>query len=332
MANFFDTVHISNFKSLKDVTLSDCRRINLLLGKPNAGKSNILEAIALFSTSSIIIRFENPAELFFDGNTKEDISILVKNNNVEFICNIKVEKQNGNSRFFVERYLENQKNTTNLPDSGSREFLLNHHSPLKNQFANIRQYRFPCKFSLEKQDLSYLSSPFGKNLLSIIQEHKNLRVELAQIISEYGWKLNIDLVGHTLRVLKDLGDGIVFTLPYASIADTLQRLIFYKAAIASNENSTLLFEEPEAHCFPPYIRHITQDVINSESNQFFIATHSPYVLNDFLEDTKIDLAIYMVGFQDGKTTVYRLSDEELDEIYNYGIDVFFNYERFSVNG
>ena len=118
------------------------------------------------------------------------------------------------------------------------------------------------------------------------------------------------------------------------MADTLQRLVFFKAAIASNKDSILLFEEPEAHCFPPYIAHITQEVINAETNQFFIATHSPYVLNDFMEDenTRAELAIYMADFQDGKTVVYRLSDEELNEVYNHGIDVFFNYERFTAHG
>ena len=124
------------------------------------------------------------------------------------------------------------------------------------------------------------------------------------------------------------------SFPYSSIADTLQRVIFFKTAIASNQNSILLFEEPEAHCFPPYIAQITQEVINAETNQFFIATHSPYVLNDFMEDeeTRAELAIFMADFKDGQTVVYRLSDKELNEVYNYGIDVFFNYERFTTHG
>jgi AAA15 family ATPase/GTPase len=122
------------------------------------------------------------------------------------------------------------------------------------------------------------------------------------------------------------------SLPFSSIADTLQRVIFFKTAIASSQNSILLFEEPEAHCFPPYIAQITQDIIDSETNQFFIATHSPYVLNDFLEYKRDDVALYMADFKDGQTVVYRLTDEELDDVYNYGIDVFFNYERFTAHG
>ena len=56
------SVSIKNFKSVKSVTLSDCRRINVLIGRPNVGKSNILEALALFdvpymvNTSSIPLK------------------------------------------------------------------------------------------------------------------------------------------------------------------------------------------------------------------------------------------------------------------------------------
>lgn len=67
-------VHINNFKSIKNVVLNDCRRINLFIGKPNVGKSNLLEAMSLFclpylkfaKKRSILqfIRVESDAELF----------------------------------------------------------------------------------------------------------------------------------------------------------------------------------------------------------------------------------------------------------------------------
>ena len=42
-------IEIKNFKSVKHVVLKNCKRINLLIGKPNVGKSNILEALSAFS-------------------------------------------------------------------------------------------------------------------------------------------------------------------------------------------------------------------------------------------------------------------------------------------
>lgn len=73
--------------------------------------------------------------------------------------------------------------------------------------------------------------------------------------------------------------------------------MFYKTAIASNQNAILTFEEPEAHSYPPYISKITTDIIYSESNQFFITTHSPYVLNEFLENRRENLAIYLIDLK-----------------------------------
>ncbi|TAL52575.1 MAG: ATPase, partial [Methylovulum sp.] len=82
-------------------------------------------------------------------------------------------------------------------------------------------------------------------------------------------------------------------------------------------------------CFPPYIRQITQDIIDSETNQFFIATHSPYVLNDFLEYERNDVAIFIANFKNGETVIRRLTDEEVNDVYQYGIDLFFNHELFT---
>ena len=43
-----NTLEINRFKSIKSLTL-DCRKINLFIGEPNTGKSNILEALGLWS-------------------------------------------------------------------------------------------------------------------------------------------------------------------------------------------------------------------------------------------------------------------------------------------
>jgi hypothetical protein len=59
---------------------------------------------------------------------------------------------------------------------------------------------------------------------------------------------------YELRIFKEYQDGTVCCLFYEMIADTLQKLIFYKAAMMNTRKSVSLFEEPEAHCFlePPY--------------------------------------------------------------------------------
>lgn len=364
MANFFNSIRITNFKSLKDVTLSDCKRINLLIGKPNVGKSNILEAIGLFGLPYIkfnenkmltsFIRLENIPELFFDGNINEKINIETNVNVAETKgsqCVAKYLKDNGLLEFNIE--IKDQLDLNNEPNNERPYFLPGEGDRYKLAFNNqlslffmtpghdnniypvppkVKGYKFSHQF-FKKPDfyLQHLIPPDGENLLDVLQANKELRTALAKIFSEYSLKLLFDTGEYRLKLMKTLADDNIITFPYNSIADTLQRVIFFKAAIASNLNSILLFEEPEAHCFPPYVTHITQEIIDSETNQFFVATHSPYVLTTCLEreSSRKDVAIFMVDFKDGQTVINRLTDDERDEVYEYGLDLFFNSELFT---
>ncbi len=102
MSVFVDHIFIRNFKSIRLISLENCARINLLIGKPNTGKSNILEALSLFSLPFLkenpkkkitrMIRCENLPELYHFGNTKDPIlavmgasTCVVKFNQVETI-------------------------------------------------------------------------------------------------------------------------------------------------------------------------------------------------------------------------------------------------------
>ena len=80
------SIKIKNFRSIEEVTLEDCGNLNVIIGRNNAGKSNILMAIDAFfqclSKGELIIldppigesfdyyhnSVENPIEisLFFD--------------------------------------------------------------------------------------------------------------------------------------------------------------------------------------------------------------------------------------------------------------------------
>ena len=154
-----------------------------------------------------------------------------------------------------------------------------------------------------------------------------LKSNLARLFHGYGLKMMFDSGSQEIKPMRENGLDM-FLVPFSSLADSLQRLIFYKAAIESNKDKVICFEEPEAHTFPPYISNVVNDIIASESNQFFITTHSPYVISTLLESGGDDLAIYVIDMEDNQTVVRRLTEQELQDAYDNGMDMFYNLEAY----
>lgn len=329
MPSLIQNIEIKNFKSLKDVKLADCKRINLLIGKPNVGKSNLLEALSLFCLPFLkylrkkdlqqFIRVENISELFCNGNVEADIQVSAdgKEAVVRRMPQGGMEVDLRNMVSGEEMTLPFSSTLTmtkkNIPDMADNPF---------------RCYFFPLSLSKENSSLNFLLPPSGGNLMSTVSALPSLKEELSGIFHEYGLKYVFDAGSQEIKVMKESGDGEIFLIPFHSLADTLQRLIFYKAAVLSNKQSILLFEEPETHTYPPYITNVVQSIINSTDNQFFITTHSPYIINALLEQLTDEVAIFFVEMKSGNTVVQRATDDEMQEIYESGVDLFFNIETY----
>lgn len=326
MSNFISHIEINNFKSARQLEINNFSRINLFIGRPNVGKSNIIEALSLFSipylkenTSkklSTLIRLENESELFYNGDIERDA--IIRTN--EGACRLGYHPKEG-LKIIVDFF------------SNSYHYTVDDKLNVKGGFKSewfeppIKKYVFKPDIKYKKSHSKYLIPPFGFNLLGIIENYEDLKQQVQRLFKEYNLEIAFDKGSQTIKVIQSDNDGI-FLIPYNSIADTLQRIIFYKASIASNNNSILLFEEPEAHSFPPYMSHLTQEMIYKKDNQFFIATHSPFILNDLLENRRSELAVFVVNYDNHETKVRRLSDSELYEAFQSGVDFFTNNESF----
>jgi AAA15 family ATPase/GTPase len=324
-------VHITNFKSIQDLKLENCRRINLFIGYPNVGKSNLIEALSLFSIPFLetgenlnrLIRAENKNELFY--NTLHKLCVVDTNlASVQLDTNLTLKfvrkTYNDEITYAFSKSLDFERSDFSGAEEG-------------RQPINVMRYIFRPQKKWKSIGEEILLPPFGENIIDTLSLSNNMadvKKWMKEEFAKYGLEYILDKISNSLKIQRRLAGDEVYQLPYSSIADTLQRLIFYKTAIASSNDSVLLFEEPEAHAFPPYIRTLTYDIEKSTSNQFFITTHSPLVVNNFLEYQPIreELSIYLIGFKDGQTTAKRLSDEEMKDIYDYGEDLFFNIEKF----
>ena len=152
---------------------------------------------------------------------------------------------------------------------------------------------------------------------------------MKQIFDTSGLRVVLKPQEKKIEVQKEIED-IIISHPYSLVSDTLQRIIFHLIAIETNKNSVIVFEEPESHAFPYYTKYLAERIaLDKANNQYFIATHNPYLLLSILEKAhKDDVAIFITYFEDYQTKVRPLSEEELEEIMGLGIDLFFNIERF----
>src|SRR5260221_1296068 len=340
--NAIKNIEIKNFKSIRHQNIEDCRRINVFVGYPNVGKSNILEAIGLYSSLHLngeyfkfddICRVKRLSEVFFNKEYRNPVSVNINNNlsleltldsNNDLQLKMQVKGEVANDRYvpiLSAKILAN--NYEYRYDNQINE------QAYKNRLEAIRKYQFKADSANNQKKPLALAMPYGSNLLEVLHNDSVLRKDIAGLFEDYGQKLVID--DDEISFFKYLVDDAIVRIPYHLVSDTLTRLIFFQAAVLSNKDSVLLLEEPEAHMFPPYISKLTSDIWYYKDNQYFISTHSPFVVNDFLENMKDELAIYVVEYkkESGESIVKRLTEEQIHEAYQYGIDIFFNFESIT---
>lgn len=313
-------ITIKHFKSLEDVRIDGCRRYNLFVGRPNVGKSNILEALTLFAIPYIggtrfslpdFLRMEKHiASLFFNGDISKRIEIIAGEHHLELESKTdkEVRFMSGNTVFSM----------VNLRVEKAAE-----------DYPIFKPYYYGRQIGIGQINMPFLCPIGGENLMQVVKNNDELRGEVTRLLADYHLKLALDTVNQKLMVMKPLDADTSCVIPYEAMADSLKRLVFYKAAIMSNTQSVIIFEEPEAHSYPPYIVKVIQTMLDADSNQYFLTTHSPYVINEFLEN-KADVAIFLTDFVDGETRIRALDDSEIQQIYEDGIDLFFNTEFFKV--
>ncbi|GAB3637688.1 hypothetical protein GCM10027422_32780 [Hymenobacter arcticus] len=371
MENAIKTLRIQNFKSIKDVTMTP-RRVNIIIGEPNVGKSNILEAMSLlggmfFDGGKFMdgqIRYEAIRNLFYDNDWTKEVIVtgkgigatrLRKHSDAIEVAfgDGQIRQQSGGGPLIGQPMIEQRRaelnkqqkdkhKLVNFEDRNNFYELMQKNGELLNIELSSPQPALQVKkYTFHKQtphgksyNNFFLRPPFGDNLMEVIQTGTSaFRKEVGAFFTQNGYNLTLRTEEQRLEITKTL-DGLTTAIPYSLIADTLQRLIFYLAAIESNDDAVLLFEEPEAHSYPVYVSQLARRIVASRNNQFFVVTHSPYLITEVLEEMvtndelALELALFVAYYEDYQTKVRQLSDEEVRNIRRDGLDVFYNMARF----
>jgi AAA15 family ATPase/GTPase len=312
-------LQIKNFKSIKQLNL-DCNKINLFIGEPNAGKSNILETIGLFSFIKFgqvedFVRLEAMTNLFRDENLDEILSIEADSKVLEIAFK---------NDIFQGRCYDKESNEELF--SFSFDFKLRGSRNMFKEPFPVRFYRFSLRKEFYRKEAEFLLPPSGDNLLTIIRSHKKIKDAIADLFEPFGLRLVFRLQENKIEIMKQQQNDII-TYPYWLLSDTLQRIIFYTTAIDSNKDSILIFEEPESNSFPYYTKFLGEKIAFDEMNQYFIATHNPYLLLAILEKAKKNsVNVFVTYYDDYQTKVKLLDNEQVSELMNF--DPFFNLDAF----
>ncbi|MFO7991238.1 MAG: AAA family ATPase [Thermoplasmata archaeon] len=304
-----ENISINNFKSINQLRL-DCNKINLFIGEPNTGKSNILEAISLFSWAGAgygelkdFVRLKEMSNLFYDELIENEVEIELSPD------------------MYLKLRFEND--IFKLEFSAGQKFLesVDYHgdigSPNHGKFNFIKYFDFKemSKFNDRKSD--NLKHPHGENMFAVIMANNKYREIIDGFFKNFGYRVVLRTKERTFELQKQ-EDNIIISYPWELISDTLRRVIFYTIAVESNENSTLILEEPGSKAFPYYVKYLAELITEDKSNQFFIATHNPYFLRTVLEKgDQQDVNVFATFFQDFRTVVKRLNDEQKSKLLEY---------------
>lgn len=312
---------IRNFKSIKNISLA-CQRINVFMGGPNTGKSNILEALGILSFAAYheeplagFVRFQRVSNLFYDEILDQPIEIAFDN---------KAFRMGFADGRFEGTFTGDQNVFSRLRgDYGALGFSDGQTEPLQP----MKFYRFAARENFDRPESNFLLPPSGRNLLILLLSRKELRATVNELFSQFGLRLGLRPQENKMEVIKQAED-VIISYPYSLSSDTLQRVVFYLCAIMSNEDSVLVYEEPESHAFPYYTKYLAETMaLDQSNNQYFMSTHNPYLLLPLLEKCpQEEIAVFITYYEDYQTKIKPLRAEQVAEMSE--MDPFSNIDRF----
>ena len=95
----------------------------------------------------------------------------------------------------------------------------------------------------------------------------------------------------------------------------------------------IFLEEPENNLFPPTQSRLVDWLLKltegEHASTLFIATHSPYMMTAFLEKELEDFKLFLEKKDGKKSVVVTATADDVQEIYDDGIDVFYNIESYT---
>jgi AAA15 family ATPase/GTPase len=320
---------IKNFKSIKELHFP-CKKLNVIIGEPNSGKSNILEALALHSQNATgkelskdMLRYKTLGDLFFDFNINQPIEVSIDDKHTTLEYAVRENGMPENQFFLYFNKLADKDSFISFGHDGQRL----HDSGKMLGKTNVHFYEYKRLSQFAISYMPHLAVPYGENMPSLLLANAEYKQWVAEFLLLKGLRLTLKPAEFDIAVSKIVDDAI-YSYPYFTISETLQRVIFYCMAIKSNKEDVLIFDEPESNTFPFYTKYLAESIALDETNQFFITTHNPYLLLNLIEKSKTaDINVCIAEMKDYQTKLHILNEEQISKVLDFNSDVFFNFNQ-----
>jgi len=320
------SLSIARFKSIRPLAI-ECRRVNVFIGPPDTGKTNILEALHLLSRFGFGLPIDESLRLspelgfetlFYRQFFDEPLCIAVTGTPA-----ITFEVRISNQALIVQPW--------NLPVSFGTSWAA---AP---GLDVIRYYSF-----LSSTVWTYgggghrgteLVSPVeGRNLLYIARHNSKVYDYLKDLVADGNWKLRFDQNLKTFR-LSEVRENDILDYPLDVLSDSVKRLFFYGAIVKTSKDATLVFDEPDVFAFPPYPKTLGDMIAADAANQYFLSTHNPYFLSSLVEKSPAgEISIFVCSRDgDGGTVARRVSAEGMQRVVELGDSTFFNLDQLPLD-
>jgi len=317
---------IKRFKSIRDLSIS-CKRVNLFIGEPDTGKTNILEALNFLSR----LGWNWPIDRTFRVHGNTGFNELFHRQFFDRPIEIRLDG------FHLRASVAGQDRHLDLQCSPNGQrftlgFNMKVHLP---ELSWIRFYSYTSsaewQYSTEGPEADKIVvTPNGPNLLYLAQHHGKANEFLKEVVSELDWKVNFDPTSKRFN-LSEIREDEILNYGLELLSDSLKRYFFYGVILLTSTKATLVFDEPDVFAFPPYPKLLAEIIARNRSNQFFLTTHNPYFLAALAEKTPgVDLNIFICyrGGESG-TQVRLLTRKEVSGLIEQGAAVFFNLKDYA---
>ncbi|MGP3779872.1 MULTISPECIES: ATP-dependent nuclease [Halanaerobium] len=276
---YIKEIAISGYKTLVDFKFEEIQEgLNILVGKNNVGKSNILKALEIFFTRQGTLRKDeiaNSFDSFLNNRDNIYMEIVFANasnmfNNNENEVSLKIDLNENNRKYMLKKqgkYINMSKNS----------FFKN--NPKYIYFGDLNEINF------NSDDLQQLYSINNSNERRKIETNAS---QFLQFILNTNINISINIKNdntYSIDVIDSYGNSNLLS----NKSSGLQQLVYLGLVFSFNllkkpENIILGIEEPESNLHTSLQKRLfkrIREISEAYSIQIFLTTHSPIFIDKF---------------------------------------------------